>query len=158
MFSLLLLIPFCLASHRSSKLEKWAFINDVILLEHRTGGFLHNCRIWNLYLTFYVIIYQKGVTLSYCELSVRRNSICNNDPSYPIRFDKNEENLVPNDRILRQETIRVWREHSRTKQGSESFNRDGAKLWIQAPKSIKDAKTLSIAKKAIKEYCSTLPI
>ena len=75
MFSLLLLIPFCLASHRSSKLEKWAFINDVILLEHRTGGFLHNCRIWNLYLSFYVIIYQEGVNLSYFELSVRRNSI-----------------------------------------------------------------------------------
>ena len=33
-----------------------------------------------------------------------------------------------------------------------------AKIWNQAPSSIKEAKTMAIAKKLVKNYCKTLPV
>ena len=40
----------------------------------------------------------------------------------------------------------------------ESFTRDAGRLWNRAQEKIKQTKTLTSAKIAIKEYCKTLPI
>ena len=76
----------------------------------------------------------------------------------PNTTGKNHENLIPNDRIVRPYTTRLWKEDGRTNLARESFTRSAAKIWNQAPQTLKDCKTLSMAKKAIKIYCQTLPV
>ena len=36
--------------------------------------------------------------------------------------------------------------------------RDTGRVWIQAPRNVKEATSVNIAKKAIKDYCKKLPI
>ena len=66
--------------------------------------------------------------------------------------------LIPNNRSVRQNTTRQWKQDGKTTMAKESFTRSAAIIWNQAPGSIKDAKTLNAAKKAIQQYCQTLPI
>ena len=73
-------------------------------------------------------------------------------------MEKNEENLLPNTRELRPTSIRLWKEDGKTSTARESFLRNTAKIWNQAPSSIKEAKTMAIAKKLVKNYCKTLPV
>ena len=68
------------------------------------------------------------------------------------------ENLVPNARNIRSHINRVWNKDERSITAKESFSSNTAKLWNQAPISIKEAKPLSIAKKLVYSYCKTLPI
>ena len=77
---------------------------------------------------------------------------------YPIQLEKNHENLIPNDRIVRPHINRVWKEDGKTTIARDSFTRSAAKIWNQAPIAVKDAKTVIMAKKQIKAYCATLPI
>ena len=51
-----------------------------------------------------------------------------------------------------------WKEAGKTNVARGSFTRSAAKIWNQAPQTIKDCITLSLAKKAIKSYCQTLPV
>ena len=46
----------------------------------------------------------------------------------------------------------------KTKIAQESVTRDAGKLWNNAPRAIKDAKSISTAKKEIKIYCKILPV
>ena len=78
--------------------------------------------------------------------------------NYPTQMEKNESQLIPNTRELRPTSIRIWKEDGRTDAARESFSRNTAKIWNQAPMTIKDAMTLSLAKKRVKEYCKSLPI
>ena len=39
-----------------------------------------------------------------------------------------------------------------------TFMNDAARLWNKAPESIRNAKTMLAAKKAIKTFCKTLPV
>ena len=73
-------------------------------------------------------------------------------------MEKTHENLVPNDRIVRPNTTRQWKEDGRTAAARDSFTRSTAKIWNQAPLEIKNAKSIGIVKKLIKDYCTTLPI
>ena len=77
---------------------------------------------------------------------------------YPIKLDKNYKNLIPNDRIVRSLINREWNEDGGSIAAKKSFSRNTAKLWNQAPKEIKNAKSLPIAKRLIKAYCKALPI
>ena len=79
-------------------------------------------------------------------------------PNYPTQMEKNEENLLPNTRTLRPDSTRLWKEDGKTCTARESFSRNTAKIWNQAPKSIKEALSLNITNKSIKEYCKNLPV
>ena len=81
-----------------------------------------------------------------------------NISDYPIQLEINHKNLVPNDRTVRPNTIRQWKEDGETALARDSFSRNTAKLWNQAPTKLKEANSLPLAKKAIKEYCQTLPV
>ena len=81
-----------------------------------------------------------------------------NIENYPIEIEKNHENLVPNNRRVRPNTTRQWKEDGRTAAARDSFTRSTAKIWNQAPLEIKNAKSIGIVKKLIKDYCTTLPI
>ena len=77
---------------------------------------------------------------------------------YPTQMEKNEEHLIPNTRRLRPDSVRLWKEDGKSSTARESFSRNTAKIWNQAPKTIKEAKTLNAAKKSVIEYCKTLPV
>ena len=76
---------------------------------------------------------------------------------YPIKLKENKDWPNQPDRQLRPSSMRQFDE-SRTMIGETSFCTSAAKIWSHAPQKIKDAKTLLIAEKAIKNYCKTLPI
>ena len=81
-----------------------------------------------------------------------------NVEDYPVKLRK-ERRIVPgSDRQLRADTIRDLEEGGRLKSTLASFTRDAGHIWNQAPKCIKEAKTLSKVKADIKKYCKTLPI
>ena len=77
---------------------------------------------------------------------------------YPTQMEKNEEHLIPNTRELRPTSIRLWKEDGKTSAARESFTRNTAKIWNQAPKALKETLTLNQAKKCVKDYCKTLPV
>ena len=79
-------------------------------------------------------------------------------PNYPIQLEKNEENKLLNSRELRPTSIRLWREDGKSSAARESFSRNTAKIWNQAPITVKETRTLNQAKKAVKLYCKTLPV
>ena len=47
---------------------------------------------------------------------------------------------------------------SKSNAARESFIRNAAKCWNQAPMALKEAVTLAQAKKLVKEYCKSLPV
>jgi hypothetical protein len=81
----------------------------------------------------------------------------NNIENYPIQLEANHENLIHTDRVTRPHIRRLWKEDGKSTTAKESFSRSTAKLWNQAPQSLKESKSLTTAKKAIREYCKTLP-
>jgi len=49
-------------------------------------------------------------------------------------------------------------EVGRSTRAKKSFMCDAAKVWNKAPEKIRTSKTLTTAKKAIREHCKSLPI
>ena len=56
-------------------------------------------------------------------------------------------------RTLRPGTTRELKDAAKTKIGEDSFCYNAAKLWNTAKKHIKVFETLTLAKRAIQEYC-----
>ena len=77
-----------------------------------------------------------------------------NVTNYPIQLEKNHENLIPSDRIVRPHITRQWKEDGRTTTARDSFTRSSAKIWNQAPQNLKDANSLMLAKKSYKKLLS----
>ena len=50
--------------------------------------------------------------------------------------------------------MKLWKDDTRNATAKESYIRDAAKLWNNAPITVKTAKSLYLAKKAIKEFCN----
>ena len=59
---------------------------------------------------------------------------------------------------MRPNTSRIWNQDARTMAEKESFSRNAAKIWNMAPEELKNIKTKYSAKKAINEFCKTLPL
>ena len=81
-----------------------------------------------------------------------------NDNQYPIQLIQNKKEDQTRHESLRPSTVRTWKENHKTAINKESFVFDAAKIWNQAPLTIKNCNTLNAAKKAIHTYCKTLPI
>ena len=60
--------------------------------------------------------------------------------------------------ILRPGTVRELTDKAKTKLGEESFCISAAKIWNRAPEKVKESKTISEAKRNIKEFCKNMPI
>ena len=76
---------------------------------------------------------------------------------YPVKLRKTDAGQ-DNPRQMRAGTRRELEEGGRTRTIAESFAREAGRLWNTAPEDIKNAKTISAAKKAILEFCKKLPI
>ncbi len=75
---------------------------------------------------------------------------------YPVKMERIQRG--ENERVTRGNNGIRFKEKKRTTLIKNSFIGDGAKLWNNAPETITNAKSIDIAKKAIKKYCKTLPI
>ena len=97
--------------------------------------------------------------MSAAQIKLTETWKASNDDQYPVKMRKerrtDEEASM---RSVRTGTRREMEEGGRLKIAQDSFTRDAGKLWNSAPNSIREAKSISGAKKAIKEYCKTLPI
>ncbi len=79
-----------------------------------------------------------------------------NDPQYPIKMKTRErqENAMKTRSVTRGGLTEV----GRSTRAKKSFMCDAAKVWKKAPEKIRTSKTLTPAKKAIREHCKSLPI
>ena len=91
-----------------------------------------------------------------CEIKLMEAWKSINIQSYPVSIET--EIKQDSDRTLRQNSVRMFDESSRTKIGATSFHISTAKLWNQTSVAVKNAKTKHTAKKAIKSYCNDLPL
>ena len=83
-------------------------------------------------------------------------SLKHND--YPFQLEQNNPTKIHCEREMRSTTVKLWKDEARTRAASESISRDCAKLWNNAPTTIKNAPTLSCAKKEIKIYCRSFEL
>ncbi len=83
-------------------------------------------------------------------------SSASNDPQYPIKMKTRErqENAIE----TRSLTWGDLTENGRSKKAKKSFTCDAAKVWNKALDKIRTSKTLTTAKKVIREHCKSLPI
>ena len=77
---------------------------------------------------------------------------------YPLKLELNNPNRLEGDRVIRNSTIKVWKDDAKSVAEKLSFSRDSARLWNSAADSIKNAPSLNTAKKEIISYCSSLVI
>jgi hypothetical protein len=78
-----------------------------------------------------------------------------NDPQCPIKMKTRErqENAMETRSVTRGDLTEVGRSTREKK-----IMCDAAKVWNKAPEKIRISKTLTTAKKAIREHCKSLPI
>ena len=76
----------------------------------------------------------------------------------PISLAPYNQNQGPNDYLLRPKPTRVFKDTSRLMMSQSSFNIDAAKVWNMAPIDVQSATTICGAKRAIKNFCKSLPI
>ena len=69
-----------------------------------------------------------------------------------------KESVSHTDRILRPNSIKVWKDTTKSKTGGESFCFDTAKLWNNISHEIKNASSIGIARNAIKKFAKTIEI
>ena len=77
---------------------------------------------------------------------------------YSVQLENNQLQRNTNGREVRPPTVKLWKDDTRVTNAKESFLRDAAKLWNNAPLSVKNAKTIYLAKKEIVKYCKTIAI
>ena len=80
-----------------------------------------------------------------------------NQENYRIKLEENNINSVSTEQSVSPSTHRKWNEDARTTAASESFSRNGAKLWNVAPDAIKSARKIAEAKRLINAFCNSLP-
>ena len=81
-----------------------------------------------------------------------------NTPAYPFRMEENQPNRQDLDRSTRPNTTKLWKDSAKTKAARESMGIDCARLWNNAPSTIKMAANKAAAKMEIKKFCRTLQI
>ena len=78
--------------------------------------------------------------------------------SYPFKLEECHANRQVLDRSVRPTTTRKWKDYASSKAARESISIDCAKLWNNAPVSIRSAKSNGTVKQEIQKFCKTLPI
>ena len=76
--------------------------------------------------------------------------------NYPISLLPTKVKM--SEHMVRSGTRKQFNEYAKLKVSKSSFVYDAAKLWNQAPQTIKDCKSLQSAKRTINQYCKSLPI
>ena len=75
---------------------------------------------------------------------------------YPLSLELNNPNRMTGERVIRDSSIKMWKDDAKSVAAKLSFSRDSARLWNNASVIIKNAPSLNIAKKEIKKFCDTI--
>ena len=81
-----------------------------------------------------------------------------NIPAYPFQLEESNPNRQDGERTVRSTTTIKWKDYATSKAARESISIDCARLWNNAPSSIKNAPTLGSAKSEIKKFCKSLEL
>ena len=127
--------------------------NKLMRLLTRTSIKDRTCTRELLSMTGLLSVNQLAASIKLCEVWKSENI-----KDYPIHLEPNHPGLGHSDRSVRPTTSRKWNQDAKSTAAKESFSRNAAKLWNNAPQCIKTAKSLTSAKKEIRKYCGTLPI
>ena len=112
-------------------------------------------RIWDMLEKFGML----SINQTIAQIKLTEAWKANKDDNYPIKLRWTRENAEGTEQQnTSQTTQHTQREGGKTTQAEQSFARDTGKVWNQAPKEIKESKTLGAAKNLIKIYCKMLPI
>ena len=75
-----------------------------------------------------------------------------NVPNYPFQLIPNNLFVPTTDRTLRPSSIKIWKDTSNCKVGTNSFCMDSAKLWNTAPFEMqKEAQALALIKRLLND-------
>ena len=80
-----------------------------------------------------------------------------NIENYPVKLENNQLQRNTNGRAVRTATVKMWKDDTRIATAQESFLRDAAKIWNNAPINVKNANSLYLAKKEILKFVKTIP-
>ena len=61
---------------------------------------------------------------------------------YPIQLENNQLQRNTNGRAVRESTVKLWKDGTKSATAKESFLRDAAKLWNNAPLSVKNTNSI----------------
>ena len=75
---------------------------------------------------------------------------------YPIQPENNQLQRNANGRAVRKSTVKLWKDDTKCATAKESFLRDAAELWNNAPLSVKNTKSLYSAKNEIVKFCKSI--
>ena len=78
-------------------------------------------------------------------------------PNYPFQMEESNPNRL-SERIVRESTTKKWKDSANCKAARESIGIECARLWNNAPISVKNAPTLAGAKREIKIFCKSMEI
>ena len=73
-----------------------------------------------------------------------------NIEQYSLKLEPNNPYRTEMERVIRPSSIKLWKDDAKTLAAKLSFSQDSARLWNIIPDSIKQASSLYIAKKEIK--------
>ena len=73
-----------------------------------------------------------------------------NIEQYSLKLEPNNPDRTEMERVIRPSSIKLWKDDAKTLAAKLSFSQDSARLWNIIPDSIKQASSLYIAKKEIK--------
>ena len=71
---------------------------------------------------------------------------------------KNYPNRTINDREVRPNTTKLWKDSAKSKAARENMSIDSARLWNIAPPNITNAVTQTAAKREIKKFSRTFEL
>ena len=66
---------------------------------------------------------------------------------YPLKLEPNNPNRLEGGRVIRNSSIKVWKDDANSVAAKLSFSRDSARLWNSASDTIKNSPSLNTAKK-----------
>ena len=79
-------------------------------------------------------------------------------PYYPFIMTKKYPNRTINDREVRPNTTKLWKDSAKSKAARENMSIDSARLWNIAPPNITNAVTQTAAKREIKKFSRTFEL
>jgi hypothetical protein len=133
-------------------------MTDLQKAQNRMLRVLENKRIADRISVKNMLENQKMLSVNQTSAQIKLNEMwkVKYQKNYPIKV--HAQQTAENGRETRGNRIGKLIETGMSRITKASFVGDATRIWNKAPKSITEAKTVYMAKKAIKSYCRTLPI
>ena len=71
-------------------------------------------------------------------------------------FDVTSRGGLAGERVIRDSSIKMWKDDAKSVAAKLSLSRDSARLWNKASNIIKNVSSFNIARKENKSFCDTI--